>query len=108
MEILASAGRKPVDLLAGIVHLVECGVYAVAMLQQKNCVCKPFHFCCRKSERESPLVSGDSLAILIEVIPNFFHDFLIFGIVTQVVVVLVSLEPGIIVIAESDRTAQPG
>jgi hypothetical protein len=36
VEILASAGRKPVDLLAGIVHLVECGVYVVAMLQQKK------------------------------------------------------------------------
>lgn len=57
-------------------------------------MCKPFHFYCRKREREAPLVGGDSLAILIEMIANFFHDLLIIGIVAQVVVVLVALEPG--------------
>ena len=107
MEILASAGRKPVDLLAGIVHLVECGVYVVAMLHPKNCVCKAFHFCCRKREEGGALVGGDSPTILVEVIANLFHDFLILGIAAQVVVVLVPLEPWIIVVAKRDGAAQP-
>jgi len=57
-------------------------------------VCKPFHFCCRKHEEGEPLVGGDGLAVLLDVVANFFHDLLILGIVAQIVVVFVPLEPG--------------
>ena len=74
---------------------MNAGVYVVAVLKEKKfCVCKPFHFCCRKREKASPLVGGDGLTILLDVVANFFHDLLIFGIVAQVVVVFVALEPG--------------
>jgi hypothetical protein len=74
---------------------VNADVYAVAALNEKKiCVCKPFHFCCRKHEEESPLVGGDGFTVLLDVVANFFHDLLIFGIVAQVVVVFVPLEPG--------------
>ena len=106
LEFLPAQGRH-IYLLAGIVHLREsrclrgCGADA-----KKIYVCKPFHFCCRKHEEAEPLVGG-GFTVLLDVVANFFHDLLIIGIVAQVVVVFVPLEPWVVVVAKGDGPAQP-
>ena len=48
----------------------------------------------QETREKSPLVGRDGFTVLLDVVANFFHDLLILGIVAQVVVVFVALEPG--------------
>ena len=47
------------------------------------------------------------LSVLFPVLPNFFHDALVFGIAAELVVVLVLLKPRIIVVTDLHCAAQP-
>ena len=98
------AGESLFDLLAGIVHPPFTGVYRPSM--ENFAGRNRFHY--EGRQEGEGLVGGDSFTVLIEVVANFFHDLLVFGVITQIVVVLVALEPWIVVVAESDRAPQPG
>lgn len=62
--------------------------------KQENFACaNRFTFAAGNTKEAEPLVGG-GFTILLDVVANFFHDLLILGIVAQVVVVFVALEPG--------------